>query len=165
MRYWPMISPSMMGRGDYSVRILARRLVVFSNLAPVSGGHTLSMPSRKTAIGFETVRALGLAMPGVEAGTTFDSPALKIHKRMFACLATHKSAEPHTLVASVGFDRRDELIAADPDIYYLKDHYANYPVVLVRLARVHPDALRGILATAKRFEESRAKKRKRRLRS
>ena len=123
------------------------------------------MPLRKTVIGFDTVRALGLAMAGVDTGTTFGSPALKIHGRMFACLATHKSAEPQTLVASVGFDRRDELIAADPDVYYLKEHYVNYPVVLVRLARVHPDALRGLLGTAKRFEESRAKKRKRRQRS
>jgi len=127
-----------------------------------TGSHTGGMPPSKTAIGFETVRALGLAMPDVDAGTTFGSPALKVHGRMFACLATHKSAEPHTLVASVGFDRRAELIAADPDVYYLKEHYVNYPVVLVRLSRVHPDALRGLLGTAKRFEESRAKKRKKR---
>ena len=123
------------------------------------------MPRRRTAIGFDTVRTMGLAMPGVEVSTTYDSPALKIHKRMFACLATHKSAEPHTLVASIGFDRRDQLIADDPDVYYLKEHYVNYPVVLVRLSRVHPDALRGLLATAKRFVESRSTKRKRRVRS
>ena len=120
------------------------------------------MPSRKTAIGFEGVRALGLAMADVDAGTTFGSPALKIHGRMFACLATHKSAEPQTLVASVGFDRRDQLIADDPDVYYLKQHYVNYPVVLVRLSRIHLDALKGLLETARRFEESRARKRKRR---
>ncbi|HYN10519.1 MAG TPA: MmcQ/YjbR family DNA-binding protein [Vicinamibacterales bacterium] len=117
------------------------------------------MAARK-AIGFDTIRRLGLAMPDVEVSTTYGSPALKIRKRMFACLATHKSAEPHTLVVSVGFDRRDELIAADPDIYYLKEHYRSYPVVLVRLDRVHPDALRGLLATARRFEESRATRRR-----
>jgi hypothetical protein len=112
------------------------------------------------AIGFDTIRRLGLAMPGVEVSTYYGSPALKVHKQMFACLATHPSAEPHTLIVSVGFDQRDELIAADPDIYYLKEHYLSYPVVLVRLERVHPDALRGLLATARRFEESRARRRK-----
>lgn len=112
------------------------------------------------AIGFDTIRRLGLAMPGVEVSTAYGSPALKVYKRMFACLATNKAAEPHTLVVSIGFDRRDELIAADPDIYYLKEHYESYPVVLVRLDRIHPDALRGLLATARRFEESRAKQRK-----
>jgi hypothetical protein len=122
------------------------------------------MAARK-AIGFDSIRRLGLAMPDVEVSTAYGSPALKVHKRMFACLATNKAAEPHTLVVSVGFDQRDELIAADPDIFYLKEHYVSYPVVLVRLDRVHPDALRGLLATARRFEESRAKRgRLRRLR-
>jgi len=49
------------------------------------------------------------------------------------------------LVVRIDFDRRDELIAEDPDTYYLKDHYINYPVVLVRLNRVDPDALRELL--------------------
>ncbi|HEY7476481.1 MAG TPA: MmcQ/YjbR family DNA-binding protein, partial [Vicinamibacterales bacterium] len=62
------------------------------------------------AIGFDTIRRLGLAMPGVEVSTAYGSPALKVYKRMFACLATNKAAEPHTLVVSIGFDRRDELI-------------------------------------------------------
>jgi hypothetical protein len=100
-------------------------------------------------------------MPDVEVGTTYDSPALKIRGRMFACLATHKSAEPNTLVAMVGFDRRVELIAADPDVYYVKAHYVNYPIVLARLSRIHPEALRGLLEMAKRFEESRAARKRR----
>jgi hypothetical protein len=108
-------------------------------------------------IDFDTVRAIALAMPGVAVGTMFDSPALKVAGRMFACLATHRSAEPNTLVAMVGYDRRDELIAADPDVYYVKAHYLNYPIVLARLSRIHPDALRGLLELAKRHEESRAK--------
>ena len=42
-------------------------------------------------------------------------------------------------------------MAADPDVYYLKDHYVNYPCVLVRLSRIHPDALRDLLGMAWRF--------------
>lgn len=70
---------------------------------------------------------------------------------MFACAATHKSAEPNTLVIRMDFDQRDELIAADPETYYLKDHYVGYACVLVRLARVHPDALCDLLLTGWRF--------------
>lgn len=119
------------------------------------------MTDPETAIDFDTVRSIALAMPDVEAGTMFDSPALKVHGRMFACLATHRSAEPNTLVAMVGYDRRDELIVADPDVYYVKAHYLNYPIVLARLSRIHPDALRGLLEMAKRYEESRAKAKRR----
>jgi hypothetical protein len=64
---------------------------------------------------------------------------------MFACMAVHRSAEPNTLAVRIEFDRRDELIAEQPETYYLKDHYVNYPCVLVRLARIQPDALRDLL--------------------
>ena len=73
------------------------------------------MPRRKIA--FDTVRELGLALPGVEEGTTYGSPALKVGGKMFACLAIHRSAEPNTVAIRVDFGRRAELIAADPDTY------------------------------------------------
>jgi len=49
------------------------------------------------------------------------------------------------------FEQRYELIAAEPDVYYLKGHYVGYPCVLVRLSRIHPDALRDILGGARRL--------------
>jgi hypothetical protein len=111
---------------------------------------------------FERVRRLGLALSGVEVGTAYGSPALKVHGRMFACMAIHRSAEPGSLAIRLDFDRRDELIAADPDTYYLTDHYVNYPAVLVRLARVHEDALRDLLRMGWEFESVRGKQRSRR---
>jgi hypothetical protein len=110
-------------------------------------------------ISFNTVREIGLALPDVEEGTVYGSPALKVRGRMFACLAVHRSAEPDSLAIRISFDQRDELIAAEPDIYYLTDHYVDYPVVLVRLTLVHPDALRELLLMAWRFESSRTKPR------
>lgn len=94
---------------------------------------------------------LGRDLPDVEIATSWGAPALKVRGKMFACAATHTSAEPNTLVVRMDFDQRDELIAADPDTYYLKDHYVRYACVLVRLARVHPDALRDLLLTGWRF--------------
>ena len=90
-------------------------------------------------------------MPDVEEGTSYGSPALKIHGKMFACIAVHRSAEPGSLAIRIDFDQRDELMAADPDTYYITDHYADYPSVLVRLSRVNPDALRDLLIMARRF--------------
>jgi hypothetical protein len=100
---------------------------------------------RRTKIDFSTVRELGLAMPGVEEGTTYGSPALKLRGRLLACLATHRSAEPGSLVVCVTTEHRDELVAADPETYYFTEHYANYGSVLVRLHRIHRDALRDLL--------------------
>lgn len=115
------------------------------------------MPGKK--IGFDTVRELGLALPGVEEGTVYGSPALKVGGKMFACIAIHRSADPDSLAVRIAFDQREELIAADPKTYYLTDHYVNYPCVLVRLTRVHRDALRDLLLMAWRFVSTNGKRR------
>lgn len=115
------------------------------------------MPPRCT---FETVEAIGRTLPDVEVTTTWGHPALKVRGRMFVCMASHKSAEPGTLVVMMGFAERDALVADDPDTYYLQDHYLNYPCVLVRLSRVHIDALRDLVAGAHRFVETRTRTRK-----
>ena len=104
---------------------------------------------RKT-LGFDAVRTIGLAL-GAEEGTAYGAPALEVGGKMFACLAIHRSAEPDSLVVRIPFNMRDELIASDPETSYLTDHYVDYPSVLVRLLRVHPDALRELLSTAREF--------------
>jgi hypothetical protein len=102
------------------------------------------------AIGFEGVARIGRTLPNVEVGTAWGQPALKTGGKMFACLASHKSAEPNTLVVRMDFADRDALIEEDPTTYYLKDHYLGYKCVLVRLSRVRPEALRELLAGAQR---------------
>ena len=114
------------------------------------------MPGK--SISFDTVLQMGLALPDVEQSTTYGVPSLKVRGRMFACPAIHKSAEPQTLAVRIDFEQRGELMAADPETYYLTDHYVNYPVMLVRLSRVHPDALRDLLLMAWRFVSSDVKR-------
>jgi hypothetical protein len=100
---------------------------------------------------FTRVEAIGRTLPDVEVTTTWGKPALKVHGRMFVCITSHKSAEPDTLAVMMDFADRDALIEDDPDTYYLKDHYVGYPCVLVRLAKVHPDALRDLVTSAHRY--------------
>lgn len=109
---------------------------------------------------FATVRKIGLALPGVEDGTAYGSPALKLNGQLLACIPTNKAAEPDSLVVRVDFDQRDELLAAEPGIYYLKDHYVEYACVLVRLKRIHPDALRDLLLMSWHFVNSKAKRKR-----
>jgi hypothetical protein len=100
---------------------------------------------------FDQVRKIGLALPDVEESTMYGTPALKIRGKLIACIASHKSVEPGTLAVRISFDRRAELLETDPDVYYLKDHYVGYPCVLVRLSRIHPDALRDLLGMSWKF--------------
>jgi hypothetical protein len=87
----------------------------------------------------------------VEETTAWGAPALKVRGRMFVCQAINKQAESNTLVVRMDLAQRDALIEEDPAVYYLKEHYLDYPCVLVRLSRVHPDALRDLVQTAYRF--------------
>ena len=93
---------------------------------------------------FKLVESIGRTLPDVEVTTTWGQPTLKVRGKMFACIASHKSAEPDTLVVRMEIADRDALIADDPHTYYLKEHYVGYPCVLVRLSRVHRDALRDL---------------------
>jgi len=104
-----------------------------------------------SSIDFDAVRKLGLELSGVEESTAYGAPALKVHGKLLACVPTHRSAEPGSLVVRVGFDDRAELLAAAPDVYYVTDHYLGYSGVLVRLARVTHDVLRDLLGMAHKF--------------
>jgi hypothetical protein len=105
----------------------------------------------RSTIDFDTVRKIGLALPGVEDGTLHGGLALKAHGKLLACLPTHRSAEPGSLVVKVDFGDGAELLAAAPDVYYVTEHYVGYPSVLVRLSRVNPDVLRDLLGMAYKF--------------
>ena len=100
---------------------------------------------------FDTVRNIGLALPGVEESTAYGFPALKVHGKLLACVPANRSAEPGSILVRVDFDDRAELLAAAPDVYYVTDHYADYSAVLVRLSRVNPDVLRDLLSMAHKF--------------
>ena len=101
---------------------------------------------------------MGLALPDVEEGTSYGSPSLKVAGKMFACIPVHRSAEPGSLGVRIDFDQRDALLTEQPATYYIKDHYANYPVVLVRLSRIDREALRDLLLMAWRFVSANAKR-------
>lgn len=99
---------------------------------------------KKTRVTYDTVRRLGLALPNVEEGTSYGCPALKVKGKPFVCL--HREGDK--IVLNVTFDIREELMANDPETYFITDHYREYPCVLVSLAKVHADAVPGLLKMA-----------------
>jgi hypothetical protein len=116
------------------------------------------MPRRQT--NFDIVRTIGLDLPDVEESTMYGAPALKVRGKLLACMASHKSAEPGSLVVRIGFEEREALIADDPRTYYVKPHYQDYPAVLVRLALIDREALRDLLRSAWRTVTASAPKRR-----
>ena len=102
------------------------------------------MPARDV---FALTRTLGLTLPDVEAATRYDgSPVLKRRGSFMAGLATHRSAEPGTLIVRADLESRESLLEDAPETYYLTDYYRRYPLVLVRLSTIDREALRDLLA-------------------
>ncbi len=97
---------------------------------------------------FDDVRALAGDLPGVEHATGRGAPCLKVNGKLLTCPALHDSAEPNSLVVKIAREQRAKLMAADPDVYYVTDHYADYPTVLVRMTRIRRSALRDLLNLA-----------------
>ncbi len=87
---------------------------------------------------------MALALDGVEQVTSYGTPAFKVGGAMIARLRDDIGA----LVVRMSIEARDALIAEDPETYFITDHYLNYPYILVRLARVHPDAMQDLLGGA-----------------
>jgi len=105
---------------------------------------------------FETVREIGLGLPGVEPGSTFGWPCLKAKGKLFAWMPVKKQVEPGTLALRIDFDQRAALLQEAPDTYYLTDHYVGYPAVLVRLDRLDRSSLGDLLRTSHRFVTAKA---------
>lgn len=99
---------------------------------------------RPSGVTYDTVRQMGLTLPHVEESTSYGTPALKVKGKLFVRLRE----DPDSVVFKMPFERREELMAADPETYYITDHYRAYEWVLVRLSRLHPDALLDLLRTA-----------------
>jgi hypothetical protein len=128
------------------------------------------MTTRESAVArarssFDAVRGAAKSLPDVEECVYYGKPALKAHGQVFVCMASHRSAEPDSLVARMDIDTRDMIIAEQPDVYYITDHYRGYTSVLVRLPRVSRDALRDVVHSAYRFMSTKNPRRKKRKRA
>ena len=91
------------------------------------------------------LRAVIVHTPGPEL--------VRCRGRLLACVPSHKSAEPDSLAVRTDFETRAALLAEQPETFYLKDHYVNYTVVLVRLSKIKTEQLRDLLESARRFVE------------
>ena len=105
----------------------------------------------RDALDFDALCSVAMKLPGVEAGTIRGAPSLKARGKLLCCPALHKSAEPNSVVVRIGTEERAQLISARPDAYYLTEHYASYPMVLVRLSQLDRKSVLELLEKSWQF--------------
>jgi hypothetical protein len=84
------------------------------------------------------VRRMALAFPGVEEEPSYGTPAFKVRGKLLARF--HQDGE--SLVLRMDVDTRDFVLKHRPAMFFLTDHYRNYPYVLVRLTSADAAELR-----------------------
>jgi len=80
-------------------------------------------------------------MPGIEEGTSYGTLAFRVGGKLLARL--HQDGK--SVVLKVDFGEREILMEGEPETFYITEHYRNYPMMLARLASLHPDELRRLL--------------------
>jgi hypothetical protein len=98
-----------------------------------------------------TVRQLALGFPGVEQGLSYGTPGFRVRGKFLARLWE----DGETLVVKCGDDERDFRMKADPESFFITDHYRGYPTVLVRLDQVTRADLHDVLEQAWRKQAPR----------
>jgi len=97
---------------------------------------------------WDDVVAIGSRFPGVEAGTSYGTPALRVKGKSMCRLRT----DPDALVVRVlDLGDREALLQGNPDVYFTTPHYDGYPYVLVRLEQVSRKELSELLEDAWRI--------------
>jgi len=85
-----------------------------------------------------------MAFPGVEEAPCYGTPGYRVRSALLARL----KEDGETLVVKTTFVDRDFLLSARPDLYFITDHYRNYPYLLVRLKVSRADELRDLVEAA-----------------
>jgi len=71
-------------------------------------------------------------LPAVEESTSYGTPALKVGGKLFVRL----KEDAETIVLRTDAFERAHLMRADPQTFFITEHYREYPWVLVRLSEV-----------------------------
>ncbi len=95
----------------------------------------LSLPAIRRAIS---------ALTDVEEGTSYGTPAWRSKGKLLARL--HQDGQ--SIVLKVGNETRYHLLQADPQTFFVTDHYVGYPMVLARLDRLSAADLKKLLLRA-----------------
>ena len=80
-------------------------------------------------ITFERIKSLAESFPGTEVSTSYGTPAIKVGKKLV--LRMHQKEDAIVLLLGT-VDEQRELIQRDPMAFFITDHYAGYPAVLIR---------------------------------
>jgi hypothetical protein len=102
-------------------------------------------------------RKIALATEGASEGPYFGKPAVFVAEKFLTRVHTKEEA----MVLAVGsMEMRDVMLEAEPKLFYITDHYKNFPYLLARLSKLDKATLKDLLNARLLQIESKAKKKR-----
>jgi len=88
------------------------------------------------------VKQVAMSFPGAVEKPSHGRPAYFIEKKFF----TRLREQDASIVMRVGsIEQRDMMLELDPETYFITDHYRDWSVILVRIAKITPTELKTML--------------------
>lgn len=102
-------------------------------------------------------RKIALSFEGASEGPYFGKPAIFVAEK-FLTRVHHKE---EAMVLAIGsMEMRDVMLEAEPKLFYITEHYKNFPYLLARLSKLNKETLKDLLAARiLRIEAKKPKKR------
>jgi hypothetical protein len=82
--------------------------------------------------GHERFLRVALSMPGAEVSSSYGTPAVKVRGKLISRWRTEAEG---ALAIRCDFLDRQILLLAQPDVFFLTDHYRGHPMILMRLEK------------------------------
>lgn len=91
---------------------------------------------------------IALAFPGTEVSTSYGTPSVKVRGKI---LSRWRTEAEGALAIRCDLLDRQIMLQMNPTVFFLTDHYVNYPMVLMRLEAVSRPLLLDVVERAWRL--------------
>jgi hypothetical protein len=97
---------------------------------------------------YERYLKIALALPGAEVSTSYGTPSVKVRGKIMSRWRTEAEG---ALAIRCDFLDRQILLQAQSEVFFLTDHYVNYPMILMRIEKASRDVLMDVVERAWRL--------------
>lgn len=97
---------------------------------------------------YERYLKIALALPGAEVSTSYGTPSVKVRGKI---LSRWRTEAEGAVAIRCDFLDRQILLQAQPEVFFLTDHYLNYPMILMRVEKASRDDLTDVAERAWRL--------------
>lgn len=98
--------------------------------------------------GYERYLKIALALPAAEASTSYGTPSVKVRGKV---LSRWRTEAEGALAIRCDFLDRQILLQMHPDVFFLTEHYVDYPMVLIRMEKASRLLLQDVVERAWRL--------------